>query len=73
MITLRIVRGILTIIPLALLVDHIFIHPYYYGEDSLQEKIYMILGIPILLLNFWAWGASQTIESYFFSSKKENT
>jgi len=67
--TFRIVLGILAIIPLALLADHIFIHPDYYGEDSLQQKVYMILGVPILTFNLWAWIFPEIIEFYFFGKK----
>jgi len=70
--TFRIVVGILAILPLALLVDKIFLHPYFYGEDSLGELLYLILGVPILTLNFWAWEYPEIIEFYFFGKDKLN-
>ena len=64
--TFRIVLGILAILPLTLLVDSIFLHPYYYGEGSLGELLYLAIGVPILTLNFWAWTYPEIIEFYFF-------
>ena len=64
--TFRIVVGTLAILPLTLLVDKIFLHPYLYGEGSLGELFYPTIGVPILTLNFWAWEYPETIEFYFF-------
>jgi hypothetical protein len=69
---IRIVFGILAIFPIALLINHIFFSPAYYGEDSLAEMAYMIFGVPILIFNFWVWGATNTIEFYFFGNKDDN-
>jgi hypothetical protein len=63
--TFRIVVGILAILPLTLLVDKIFLHPYFYGEGSLGELLYPTVGVPILTLNFWAWSYPEMIEFYF--------
>jgi len=67
--TFRIVLGILAILPITLFGNHFFIHS---GEDSLQEMIYMVPGITILILNLWAWTYPQIIEVYFFGRKVEN-
>ena len=64
--TFRIVVGILAILPLTLLVDSIFLHPYLYAEGSLGELLYLPIGVPILTLNFWAWSYPEIIEFYFF-------
>ena len=69
--TFRIVLGILAIIPLVLLVDHIFIQTNDYEEASLKELAYMILGIPILILNLWAWIYPEIIEIYFLGKKDQ--
>jgi len=71
--TFRIVLGILAIIPVALVVDHIFITSDYYGEESLKEMIYMVIGIPILVLNLWAWGYLPIIQYYFRGKEIEDT
>jgi hypothetical protein len=61
------VLGILALIPLALLVDQILFQvDYPYREDSIKQIIFMILGIPILILNLWAWMYPEIIEFYFF-------
>jgi len=53
--TFRIAVGILAIIPLTMIVDSIFLHPANYGESSLGELAYPVIGIPILIFNMWAW------------------
>ncbi|MBK9927385.1 MAG: hypothetical protein IPP66_19115 [Anaerolineales bacterium] len=58
--TLRIVLGILALIPLALLTDTLLFHPVEYDEDSLRTLAFMAFGIPILILNGWAWPAAET-------------
>jgi hypothetical protein len=60
--TLRGVLGVLAIIPIALLVNHILIYANYYGEDSLREMIYIVMGIPILVLNLWASGYPSIVQ-----------
>jgi hypothetical protein len=62
----RIVPGILAILPISLLINHIFFPPAYYGGDTLAEMAYMMMGVPILIFNLWVWGAPKTIEFYFF-------
>ncbi len=53
--TFRIVLGVLALIPLALLADKILFHAAEYDEDSLRTLAFLVLGIPILILNLWAW------------------
>jgi hypothetical protein len=53
--TFRVVSGILAILPFALLVQQILAQPGHYGEDSLQQMAFVVLGVPILILNLWAW------------------
>jgi len=67
--TIRIVLGILAITPLALLTDKILFRPTDYGEDSLRTLAYLALGIPILVLNLWAWMYPDIIEFYFLGKK----
>jgi hypothetical protein len=45
-----------------LLADKIFFRPTDYDENSLRALAYLVLGVPILILNFWAWGAPQMID-----------
>jgi len=67
------VPGILAIIPLNLLINHIFFQPFYYGEDSLSEMAFMTVGVPILIFNLWVLGAPKTIEFYFFGKDYEDS
>ena len=64
--TFRTILGILAIIPLALLTDALLLHPTNYGENSLGELAFLWFGVPILILNLWAWGYPRIIEFYFF-------
>jgi hypothetical protein len=59
-------RDVSEIIPLVLLVDAIFIHPITDDPNSLRELIYLSPGVPILVMNLWAWGYPRIIEIYFF-------
>jgi len=68
--TFQIVIGILAIIPLALLADKIAFHPTDYDETSLKTLIFLIIGVPILVLNLWAWAYPELIEASFLG--KEN-
>jgi len=71
--TFRIVLGILTIIPIALLADKIFFRPTDYDEQSLRVLAYSVLGVPILIFNLWAWVYPEIIEFYFFGKKDSDT
>jgi len=67
---LRIVLGILTVIPLALLIDKLFFRPELYCDNCLGTYVFMILGVPILIFNMWAWIHPEIIEFYFFGKDK---
>jgi hypothetical protein len=64
--TFRIVFGVLALIPFGLLADKFFFHLNAYDEDSLQTLVFHFLGMPILILNMWAWFEPEIIEFYFF-------
>jgi hypothetical protein len=66
----RIVVGILATIPLALLADKLLIYPMEYDEDSMKTLAYLVIGVPILILNFWAWAYPEIIEFYFLGKDK---
>jgi hypothetical protein len=68
--TLRIVLGILMIIPLALLADKLFFRPAMYDEDSLRTLIYHAVGIPILIFNIWVWIVPETLKDFWFKDAK---
>jgi hypothetical protein len=69
--TFRVVLGLLAIIPLALLADKLLFHPTDYDEDSLRTLAYSVIGVPIVILNFWAWIYPEIIEFYFLTRSKE--
>ncbi len=71
--TFRIMLGILVIIPLGLMAYHILFENTYYGDDSPVQMAYMILGVPILALNLWAWIYPEIIEFYLFGKKPHDT
>ena len=66
----RIVVGVLAIIPVAMLVDSLFLHPANYGLGSLGDLVYPVFGVPILILNMWAWEHPEIIEFFFFGKDK---
>jgi hypothetical protein len=64
--TIRIVLGVLAIIPITLLVDNAFFHPNNYGDDSLYLVAYYVFGVPILMFNYWVWFEPIIIERFLF-------
>ncbi|HXQ34887.1 MAG TPA: hypothetical protein VN843_12810 [Anaerolineales bacterium] len=67
----RIVLGILAIIPIFLLIDSVS-KPAKYGEVTLTELAYLVLGTPIMILNLWAWIEPEIIEIYFLGVKRQD-
>ena len=68
--TFRIVFGVLAIIPIFLLVDTVS-QPANYGEITLGELAFLVLGTPISILNLWAWMEPELIEVYFLGREAE--
>jgi hypothetical protein len=62
---LRIVLGILAVIPLTLLADKLFFHVTEYDDYSLRTLIYYAIGVPIAVLNIWVWAIPETIRDLF--------
>jgi hypothetical protein len=71
--TFRIVVGVLALLPLTLLIDKLFFHPELYCEHCLGTYAYMLIGVPILTLNFWAWEYPELIEGFFFGKELKKT
>jgi len=67
----RIILAILAIIPIILLFQHLIFDGDVYGEDSIQEMLFLILGVPILVFNFWAWSHPEIIEFFLWGNKGE--
>lgn len=60
--TLKIVLGILAIIPIALIIASIA-EPKFIMHNPAAEWLFILVGIPILVLNLWAWDAPHIIKS----------
>lgn len=67
----RIVVGIFALIPVAMLVDSLFLHPANYGLGTLGELLYPVFGIPILIFNMPAWVHPEIIGFYSFGKKNK--
>ena len=70
--TLRIMLGILMIIPLGLLVNNLIYAQVLYDPNSLSELAYLVFGIPILIFNLWVWIYPEIIEIYFLGKKDQD-
>ena len=71
--TFRLALGIFAVIPLVLLADKFLFHLNAYDEDSLQTMAFLVLGMPILILNMWAWFELEIIEFYFFGKEPKES
>jgi hypothetical protein len=65
----RIILAILAIIPIILLVQHLIFDGDVYSEDSIREMLFLILGVPILVFNFWAWYYPEMIEYFLWGNQ----
>ena len=65
----RLVFGFLAIIPIYLLVDSTS-RPATYGEVTLGELAYLVIGTPISILNLWAWIEPEIFEVYLSAMKR---
>lgn len=65
--TIRIVFACLLIIPLGLGINSLVNPGDYWPKNSTTgEMLFLIFGLPILMLNMWAWDAPEIIEGLFF-------
>lgn len=60
----RIFLAILLIIPIGMII-YAFFHPVQDYSNSLMNYAYALIGIPILVLNLWAWDAPHIITTIF--------
>ena len=67
----RIILAILAIIPIVLLFQHLIFAGDVYSEDSIQAMLFLILGVPILVFNFWAWSHPEIIEFFLWGNQGE--
>ena len=66
---IRIVLAVLAIIPIFILAWYFFLVGDSVGGDSIEEMVFTIIGIPILIFNFWAWYYPDLIESFLWGNK----
>jgi hypothetical protein len=50
--------------------DYIFIDHSNFALSSMAELVFLVFGIPILVLNLWAWLFPEIIEFYFLGRDK---
>jgi hypothetical protein len=62
---------ILALIFIAPITDAIVLHPENYGENSMQELAFLIVGLPILILNVWAWMYPEMLAFYVWEEGRE--
>ena len=68
---IRIILASMAIIPIVMLVYNLIFLRTDYGGDSIEEMAYLIFGVPILVLNFWAWAYPEIIEFFLWGDKKD--
>ena len=68
---IRIILASMAIIPIVLLVYNLIFLRTDYGGDSIGEMAFLIFGVPILVLNFWAWVYPEIIEFFLWGDKKD--
>ena len=66
---IRIVLAVLAIIPIIILAWYFFLVGDSVGGDSIEEMVFTIIGIPILIFNFWAWYYPELIENFLWGNK----
>ena len=49
----------------------VFFNPIGGERNSLREYAFLCFGLPILMLNFFAWGYPRIIETLVFGKKPE--
>lgn len=61
----QIILGVLLLVPLGLLIAN-FLRPGVPGDrHDLLEMFFLLLGLPILILNLWGWLAPEQLEDLF--------
>lgn len=55
--------------PAVLLVYNLIFLRIDYGGDSIAEMAYLVFGVPILTLNFWAWSYPEIIERFLWGDQ----
>lgn len=69
--TFRLGVGVLGIISIALMVYIVFFNPIGGERNSVREYAFLCFGLPILMLNFFAWAYPRFIEILVFGKKPD--
>jgi hypothetical protein len=69
--TFRVAAGIFAVIPLVLVAYITLFLPSARERNSWGELAYMLFGVPMLIVNLWAWMYSEIIKVYFFGKHKQ--
>ena len=64
--TFRIAAGMLAVIPLVLIGYISLFSPVTFEPNTVGELVFLVFGIPVLVVNLWAWVEPEIIEVYFF-------
>lgn len=67
--TFRIALGILAMLLLSLIGYINFLSPVTLQPNTLGELVYLVFGIPVLIVILWAWVEPEIIEVYFFGKE----
>jgi hypothetical protein len=70
--TLKIILTVLLVIPIGLMIYIIAFNPITYERNSLRELTFLVVGLPILMANFFVWFTPDLVQSYFSKEKKED-
>jgi hypothetical protein len=62
--TFRLIISLLAIIPIGLIVASI-VDPKMTAQNPSMEMTFLLVGVPILVLNLWAWDAPEMVEKMF--------
>jgi hypothetical protein len=65
--TFRVIAGVPALLVLVFFAAAILLPPVMNDQYALLECLFPAIGIPILIINMWAWGAPELIEGLFFA------
>jgi len=58
------VLRIMLVIPIGLMIWHLF------WPDDMSEWVNLVIGLPILIVNMWAWQAPELLRELIFGKEK---
>jgi uncharacterized membrane protein len=70
--TFRLGVGGLGILSIVLMVYIVFFNPISGERNSIREYAFLCFGLPVLMLNFFAWFTPDLVQFYFSKKKKDD-